>query len=30
MEEEAMMEKEFGETWRDHTARTKKFVPYVY
>ncbi|KAJ4986455.1 hypothetical protein SVAN01_08017 [Stagonosporopsis vannaccii] len=29
-EEEAMMEKEFGEKWREHKARTKKFVPYIY
>lgn len=29
-EEEAMMEKEFGEAWKEHKARTKKFVPYIY
>lgn len=29
-EEEAMMEEEFGERWREHKARTKKFIPYVF
>ncbi|KAJ8118667.1 hypothetical protein OPT61_g401 [Boeremia exigua] len=29
-EEEAMMEREFGETWKQYKARTKKFVPGVY
>lgn len=30
VDEEAMMEKEFGQKWRDYRARTKKFIPYVY
>ena len=29
-EEEVMMEKEFGKTWREYKKGTKKFVPYVY
>ena len=29
-DEENMMESEFGDKWREHRARTKKFVPYVY
>lgn len=29
-EEEAMMQREFGEQWREHKLRTKKFIPYVY
>lgn len=29
-EEEAVMEKEFGEKWRRYRAETKKFVPFVY
>lgn len=29
-EEEAMMEREFGDKWRQYKARTKKFVPFVY
>ena len=29
-DEEAMMEREFGQQWREHKLRTKKFVPYVY
>ncbi|KAF2998141.1 hypothetical protein E8E13_001647 [Curvularia kusanoi] len=29
-EEEEMMEKAFGDRWRQHKARTKKFIPYVY
>ena len=29
-EEEAVMEKEFGEKWRRYRAGTKKFVPFVY
>ncbi|KAH6639657.1 hypothetical protein C7974DRAFT_136447 [Boeremia exigua] len=29
-EEEEMMERAFGETWREHKVRTKKFVPYIY
>lgn len=29
-DEEAMMEKEFGQTWREYVTRTKKFVPYIY
>ena len=29
-EEEAMMEREFGEKWIEYRARTKKFVPYIY
>lgn len=30
VDEEAMMEDEFGQQWRDYRARTKKFIPYVY
>lgn len=30
VDEEAMMEKEFGQKWRNYRARTKKFIPYVY
>ena len=29
-DEEKMMEKEFGERWREHCRRTKKFVPWLY
>ena len=29
-EEEAVMEREFGEKWRRYRAGTKKFVPFVY
>jgi protein-S-isoprenylcysteine O-methyltransferase Ste14 len=29
-EEEVMMEREFGEKWREHKLRTKKFIPYIY
>lgn len=29
VDEEVMMEKEFGQQWRDYRARTKKFIPYV-
>jgi protein-S-isoprenylcysteine O-methyltransferase Ste14 len=29
-EEEEMMEKEFGQQWREHCKKTKKFIPYVY
>lgn len=29
-DEEQMMEREFGEKWREHKLRTKKFVPYIY
>lgn len=29
-DEEAMMEREFGEQWRQQKLRTKKFVPYIY
>jgi protein-S-isoprenylcysteine O-methyltransferase Ste14 len=28
-EEEEMMEREFGRTWREYRARTKKFIPFV-
>ncbi|KAF3039192.1 hypothetical protein E8E12_007007 [Didymella heteroderae] len=28
-DEEAMMEKEFGQKWREYSARTKRFIPYV-
>jgi protein-S-isoprenylcysteine O-methyltransferase Ste14 len=30
VDEEAMMENEFGQQWRDYRAGTKKFIPYVY
>lgn len=29
-DEEKMMEREFGDKWREYKARTKKFVPYIY
>ncbi|KAF9737940.1 hypothetical protein PMIN06_008867 [Paraphaeosphaeria minitans] len=29
-EEERMMEKEFGQKWREYCKRTKTFVPFVY
>lgn len=29
-DEEAMMENEFGQKWREYRARTKKFIPYIY
>ncbi|UPX17022.1 uncharacterized protein EKO05_0007399 [Ascochyta rabiei] len=29
-DEEAMMEKEFGQQWREYRLRTKKFIPYIY
>lgn len=28
-DEEKMMEKEFGQVWRDHCAKTKMFIPFV-
>ncbi|KAF2133983.1 hypothetical protein P153DRAFT_381154 [Dothidotthia symphoricarpi CBS 119687] len=28
-DEEKMMEEEFGQTWRDYCAKTKKFIPFV-
>lgn len=30
VDEEAMMEKEFGQQWKDYRARTKKFIPYMF
>jgi protein-S-isoprenylcysteine O-methyltransferase Ste14 len=29
-DEEAMMEKEFGQKWREYRAQTRKFIPYIY
>ncbi|KAJ4378259.1 hypothetical protein N0V86_005959 [Didymella sp. IMI 355093] len=29
-DEEAMMEREFGQKWRAYRAQTKKFIPYIY
>jgi protein-S-isoprenylcysteine O-methyltransferase Ste14 len=28
-DEEKMMQKEFGQTWRDYCSRTKQFIPFI-
>lgn len=29
-DEEQMMEREFGEKWKEYKLRTKRFIPYIY